>query len=122
MSHTVDKGPYVRKMTNQVESVVELSALSASQDEDVAHGGPSGATVAEARMELITKPTDGSTFYMEHESAGDSTTNNTAQLRFMSETGGSLTGAKVRVTFVFTEAATGGTSYSVTGAASGSAA
>lgn len=85
------------EMDPHVVSQFDLGTLVADALENIAHAGPSGCTVDEARCEVITRPTDGSPVFMEHKTASDSTTNDTVALRFYTVAGGSLDGAVVRV-------------------------
>ena len=92
---------------------LDLSSLTSDLLENIAHGGPSGATASRVTCEVIQKPTDGSDLSVEHKSASDSTTNNTMALRFYTSPGGSLSGAKVRVFVTFHSFASGGITASV---------
>ena len=106
VKQVVGMEPYVTIQLN-------LSSLTSDLVENIAHGGPSGCTVTRASFEVIQKPTDGSDLSMEHKVASDSTTNNTVALRFYTEPGGSLSGAKVKVFLTFHDFATGGITASV---------
>lgn len=90
------------------ETRVDLSSLDAGEVENIAHGGPSGVPVRSVQMEVITRPTDGSDVRMEHLATSDSTTNDTVALKFYTSAGGSLTGAKVRLRFIFGSMKSGG--------------
>lgn len=107
MSHTVDKvaGPY--RQAPWDETTTQLSGLTSGSPENVLHGGPSGASAVRVDFVVDTRPTDGSVVGMAWEDANDSTSNNTASLRFYS-TSGDLTGAVVKVFFTFRDAASGG--------------
>ena len=87
---------------------MQLSVLVAGLTESIAHNGPAGARVTEARMEIITQPNDDSPVMFAHLSGTDSTTNNTVAIRFDTAAGGSLTGAVVRVICKFKAMKSGG--------------
>lgn len=103
----------VEAMEPYVTIRLDLSSLTSDLLENIAHGGPSGASVSRVSYEVIQKPTDGSDLSMEHKAASDSTTNNTVALRFYTSPGGSLSGAKVRVHLTFHAFASGGITASV---------
>lgn len=87
---------------------VEVSGLVAGNAEDVAHYGPDGVRARSIQMEVLTRPTDGSDVRLWHDHDNDSLTNNTCRLVFSCEAGGSLTGAVVRLIFIFGAMASGG--------------
>ena len=93
---------------HEVVTQMQLSVLTAGLTESIAHNGPSGARVSEARMEIITQPNDDSPVMFAHLSGTDSTTNNTVAVRFDTAAGGSLTGAVVRVLCKFRAMKAGG--------------
>ena len=109
MAATVGK-TYTIQGTPFPKTRVDLSALTADEPEDIAHVGPSGVKVREVRMEIVTRPDDGSDIRLWHDENNDSLTNDTCRLRFYTAGGGSLTGAEVYVHFEFGAMKSGGTS------------
>lgn len=108
MAATVDKAAGPVTQESVFCTFTQLSALTAGLDENISHGGPSGVKPLRCSVEVSTRPTDGSVLDWFHDSANDSTTNNTARMRFYCTVGGSLAGAVVRIFFYFNQAASGG--------------
>lgn len=78
-----------------------LSSLTSHQNEDVAHGGPSGVAPSFMQYEVQTAATTGHVVALEHIRASDDTSNNTIRLRAKVEDGGDITGAVLRVWVYF---------------------
>lgn len=92
-------------------TVVDLSTITPDEPVDASHGGPSGVAPVMVSYEVRTRATNGSPVVaVNHESASDSTSNNTARVRVSSIPGGDLSGAVVRVFFHFVAQASGGIS------------
>jgi len=88
----------------------ELNTLTTDQDEDVAHGGPSGVLPVAVIPVQTAQATSEELVTCSWNKAADSAANNTCRLVFAVENGGSISGAKFRVYFVFLQAASGGVS------------
>jgi hypothetical protein len=108
MAATVDTVARMLTGTPLIISETQLSALTADEPEDIAHGGVAGLAPRKVEMEILTRPTDGSDIRMWHDNDNDNTTNNTCRLRFYTSGGGSLTGAVVRLRFEFAGMKSGG--------------
>ena len=106
MASTKSASVVQRMCTPAVE--FELSSLDAGLQEDHAHGGPSGVNPSQVFISVLTPATDGSDIQWDWDRADDSETNSTVRLRFNTNAGGNLAGAKVLVRCEFAAMASGG--------------
>jgi hypothetical protein len=101
--YAVQMCPYIMTELNLVDPVAGL-------EESIAHGGPTGCSVARVSYDVVKIATDGSIPALAHVAADDDTTvgTDTVALKFYTTPGGSLAGAEVKVYCHFDAAASGG--------------
>jgi hypothetical protein len=87
---------------------VQLSALTSDQNEDVAHGGPSGAVPLLVIPVVTVGAATGDQVTAEWIKASDSTSNNTVRVKARVAAGGDIAGAKLSVFVVFANMASAG--------------
>jgi hypothetical protein len=90
-------------------TTVQVSSITAGEDLNLSHGGPSGVRPSFVLWELVERPTSRHAVCVEVDRDNDNTTNNTARVAIDTEVGGDLAGAVVRFIFFFLSQATGGT-------------
>ncbi len=105
MAHTVDSTTPTR-FGALTETRLQLSGITASSLEAVAHGGPTGATPYKVTCNVTTQPTSQDPITLSWE--GSSTSADTVSLRFLVPQGGDMTNAIVDVYVLFKDAASGG--------------